>query len=824
VAGGQRVTRSRGHARGPARGAAVLAAGLLAGLLPCATAGPAAAATTAPTSSPATTPAATPTTPAAPATVRAQVLLTGISPAAVKPRDTIVLSGRVTNRGTVPLAAGRVSVRLNPTNLKTREAVRTWTARGALADTRPVAGAVPFPALQPGASAAFTLRVRAADLDLPARGEDWGPRGIAVEATTAAGRAGFTRTTIVWFPRKEFNPTQLTLMAPVTTPRGADVAAPSAELAGAFAPGGTVARLLDAAADPVIAWAVDPALLQVARTVAGQDTGTGSTPAVTPTPTTGGSTPTPSPSPSADPAQRAAAAGWLERMRDSRGQRDVVMLPYGDPDLVALSRSDPKGMMLRGADLRARTVTKAVFGEPVEPTVAWPAGGAADRPTLAAAAARGRTAVILGSRTQPATGSPGVTPTGRSTVVAGSGTLDGLLYDEQLSTLFGATGGPRGATATQQLVAELAAITWELPSESRNVLAVAPRGWQPDPHGVAAAMTALRTTPWISLRTLSDLRRTAPTAARAQPRYPSSSARSELPAEHVAAVSSLYEDVARFAPALGPNKPVVEPILARCLMLVSAAWRRDRRDIDVARAPVAREVHELVGGVHIVRGTPRPYFLASEASLPVYVANGTPYPVQVVVTLRPRSGGLVIERPVAVDLAPNTRRQQVLVPTKALASGDVQIAASVRTPGGALIGTERELVVRVRREWETRGIIGIGTLLVVLLAFGLLRGVRRDRTRVRPEDVPDVDDLASAAGDRAAARRDAIEEAAREEGQGSQDTAPTATDGDRDGPAAGSGSEAGTGQAITSPDGAAGEVAVDVGETRDRPVMSREHR
>jgi hypothetical protein len=181
----------------------------------------------------------------------------------------------------------------------------------------------------------------------------------------------------------------------------------------------------------------------------------------------------------------------------------------------------------------------------------------------------------------------------------------------------------------------------------------------------------------------------------------------------------------------------------------------------------------------------------------------------------------VIERPVAVDLAPNTRRQQVLVPTKALASGDVQIAASVRTPGGALIGTERELVVRVRREWETRGIIGIGTLLVVLLAFGLLRGVRRDRTRVRPEDVPDVDDLASAAGDRAAARRDAIEEAAREEGSG---TAPTATDGDRDGPAAGSGSGAGTGQAIASPDGAAGEVAVDVGETRDRPVMSREHR
>jgi hypothetical protein len=813
VAGGQRVTGARGRAR-----AAVLAAGLLAGLLPCATAGPGAAATTAPTSPPAGTPA---TTPAAAAAVRAQVLLTTVSPAAVKPRDTIVLSGRVTNRGTAPLAAGRVSVRLNPTNLKTRDAVRGWTARGSLADTRQVAGATPVPALQPGASAAFTLRVRAADLDLPARGEDWGPRGIAVEATAGATRVGFTRTTIVWFPRKEFNPTQLTLVAPVTAPRGTDVSAPSAELAGAFAPGGSVARTLDAAADPVVAWAVDPALLQAARAVAGQNTGAGDTQAGTPTPSAGAGTPTPSPSATTDPAQQAAAAGWLQRVRASRGQRDLVTLPFGDPDLVALSRSDPTGILLRGADLRARAVTRAVFGEPLEPTIAWPAGGAADRPTLDSAAAAGRDAVILGSRTQPATGSQDVTATGRSTVVAGSGTLDGLLYDEQLSTLFGATGGTRGAAATQQLVAELAAITWELPGQSRSVLAVAPRGWQPDPHGVAAAMTALRTTPWISLRTLSDLRRTAPTAARAQPRYTASSARAELPAGHVAAVTSLYGDVARFAPALGSSKPVVEPILARCLMLVSADWRRDRRDLDAARAPVAREVHDLVGGVHIVRGSSRPYFLASEASLPVYVANGTPYPVHVIVTLRPKSGGLVIDRPVAVDLAPNTRRQQVLVPTKALASGDVQIAASVRTPGGVVIGTERELVVRVRREWETRGIIGIGTLLVVLLAFGLLRGVRRDRTRVRPEDVPDVDDLASAAGDHAAARRDAIEEAAWEEGP---DTAPTATDGDRDSPPAGSRPESGSGQAIASPDGAAGEVAVDVGETRDRPVMSREHR
>jgi len=339
VAGGQRVTTARGHARG----GALLAAGLLAGLLLPA-AGPGAAATTAPTSTPAATPAGSPvTTPTAATAVRAQVSLTAVSPAAVQPRATIVVSGRVTNRGTAPLPAGRVSIRLNPANLKTREAVRTWTAKGSLTDTRQVAGATAVPALPPGASAAFTLRVRAADLDLPARGEDWGPRGIAVEATAGAARAGFTRTTIVWFPRKEFNPTQLTLVAPVTAPRDTDVSAPSEALAESFAPGGSQARALDAASDPAIAWAVDPALLQAARAVAGQDTAAGGTPAATPTATTGAGTPTPSPPATTDPAERAAAEQWLERVRGDRGQRDLVMLPFGDPDLVAVTRSDPRG-------------------------------------------------------------------------------------------------------------------------------------------------------------------------------------------------------------------------------------------------------------------------------------------------------------------------------------------------------------------------------------------------------------------------------------------------------------------------------------------------
>jgi hypothetical protein len=716
--------------------------------------------------------------------------------------------------GTAPLPGLRAALRFESDILEDRDAVRAWLGRGSFGDdARELPGAVGLGTLAPGATAAFRIVVPAGDLDLPRAAAAFGPRRLAVQVTSGPGRdpAGLTRTTIVWLGNKEFKPTRLTLLAPVTAPAGTDPSAPSAELAGAMGADGILDRTLTAAADPLIGWAIDPALLAAARALA-----TGDASGAPPTPTPSAS-PSASPAATADPADRQAAGQWLAAVAGGRENRDVVTLPFGDPDVVALDRARA-GSLLRTADRLARSATKETLGTAMAPQIAWPAGGAADASTLAALEASGRSAVVLASATQPLTEPEPYTSTGRSTVVAGGGRLDGLLYDEQLSTLFGATGGTRGAAATQQLLAELASVTRERTNDFRHVLAVAPRGWDPDPRGVQAAVNALRTSPWVTLQTLSSLREVAPPGDRVAPRYTPRSAAAELPAGHVAAVADMFTDVSRFASALKDPDPVVQPLLQRCLMLVSAAWRRERPDLGAARAPVEREVEDLTDGVHIVRGSSRPYFLASEAALPVYVANRTPYPVNVVLTLRPRSGSVVIDKPVEVTLEPQTPRQQVLVPTKALASGDVQIVASLRTPAGQLIGPEREIVVRVRREWETRGIIVVGTLLALLLAVGLLRGVRRDRTRVRPEDVPDVDDLASAAGDLAAARRDAIEEAARAEGEGGPPDA--VTEGDA---ADVSGQEAQSGHAVASPDSAAGGV-VRPDETRDRPVMSREHR
>jgi hypothetical protein len=749
-----------------------------------------------------------------------QIVLTSIAPAAVTPRDTLAVSARVTNAGKTPLGGVRATLRLNPDVLSSREAVQEWADKGQLGRSRALPGAAEVGTLAPGAGTDVRIVVPANELGLPRERAAFGPRGLGLEVASGGQRLEVARTTIVWYPGKEFTPTRLSLVAPLTAPQGTDVAAPSAGLTETLGDGGTLDRVLAATTDPAIAWAIDPAILAAVRaTVEAGDPG--ATPTDEPG-TPGGGSPSPSPSPSTtaepvDEADLAAAEDWLSRLDAGRSGRDVFALPFADPDAAALVRSG-SGALLSAADRMGQTVTQDMLGTPLDATIAWPMGGAADRRTLAAFTKTGRTAVILNGRTQPAATDVGYTTSGRSNVAAGGVTMAGLLYDDALSTLFTATGSRSGAAAGQQLLAELAAITLERPSDRRHVLAVAPRGWDPDPAAVTAAVAALRSAPWVELQGLSALRSSRVEERHVTPRYGKSYGRAELPASHVQAVTGTYLDVLRFSSALVTPEPVRDRLLGRTLSLVSAAWRTDKDGLAAARAPLEREVGSLVQGVHIVRGSSRPFFLASEAALPVYVANGTPYTVQVNVTLQPRSGRLVVERPVTVEIAPGTRRQQVLVPTRAVASGDIAIMASVRTPDGQVLGLDKELVIRVRREWETRGIIGLGSVFGLLLVIGLARGVRRDRSRVRPEDVPDVDDLASAKGDRVAARLEQIEKAAREESRGDQGQSAPRNDVT---PSQGGQSV----RTLTSPDGTDhGGATVRETDDRTKPVMSRETR
>jgi len=101
---------------------------------------------------------------------------------------------------------------------------------------------------------------------------------------------------------------------------------------------------------------------------------------------------------------------------------------------------------------------------------------------------------------------------------------------------------------------------------------------------------------------------------------------------------------------------------------------------------------------------------------------------------------LVAEERTRLVLPPSgTRLVQVKV--RSVADGTVAVDTLLSSPTGVLVSAPTTVVVRIHRDWETRGILVLAAGLSLVFLIGLVRSVRRGRVRVSPEDVPDADDL-----------------------------------------------------------------------------------
>jgi hypothetical protein len=281
----------------------------------------------------------------------------------------------------------------------------------------------------------------------------------------------------------------------------------------------------------------------------------------------------------------------------------------------------------------------------------------------------------------------------------------------------------------------------EQPGTGRHLLAVTPRGWDPDPTAVRNMMNALGSAPWISLRGISELR-SASGPPRGKPVYRKAALKAELPIGSISAAQVLDRGLSTFAPILVDQAPV-QALRERVASLVSVSWRRDRKQLVPARIDVATDVNKLVGGVRL--GTSSSLlFTARKNRIPVTVINGTDYTIKVVVRLKPLSGQLKFDKTETVTVEPH-KNIPVQMEAQALANGDVVVEGRLLTTTGLALGPGTRFTVRVRPDWESKGMIIIGSLLGLLLVIGLLRGLRRNRTRTRIpiEAVPDIDELAT---------------------------------------------------------------------------------
>ena len=685
--------------------------------------------------------------------LRARVVLDAFLPAAARPGDQLIVSGRIENTGTSTLRGGQVRLRYRPAPVGSRGELARLAAGKGTGDDEPVdasdSAAIAIPSLAPGGRAEFhDLSVPVDDLALGA----FGVYPVAVEVRAnrkgALARAGITRTFLPWSPDPlEVVRTQVSWLWPLADlPRRltgsvvetADGARPDRlsddGLTDAVTSGGRIARLVDAAAGKPVTWVVDPMLLDdVTAMSGGYDVADQATDR---------------------PGQGDGAATlFLDRLRGvltgDGTPATVVPLPYGDPDLVAAHRAGATGRALLSAALAQGTATaSAVLGPGVSlrADVAAPPGGQIDQQTLdwLTRSHRYAGAVVLADTGVPAKDA-GVTATGRATLRTGStGSVEALVSDTRLSALTAVDTTHAGAQvlAEQRFLAETAMITAERPGTHRTIVVSPPTRWAPTAEFASQLLTLTGEMPWLEEVPLDQaLASDSAGTDRAGLRYPASARRAELPPSYLATVDATGRQLAQTAGVLTDAAALRSAYGLQQVRLLSAGLRADPPRRAALVEDMTSALTAETAGVSVL---PTRALLGSrDATFPLSVKNDLDQAVRVRLTFQPDSlklqvapvpaGPAVGSSCAPADSGPGPtvtvqpgQKQPLQVHAHALANGVTSVYAQLCTADGATIGTPVLVAVRVAQY----GVVGVVLIVVAAVAL-FLAAVRQVVRRIR---------------------------------------------------------------------------------------------
>lgn len=616
--------------------------------------------------------------PAQAATTPLEVVLTDVTASGNLPTDRVTVTGTVANRGTSPAYGVRATLWRSTAQLRSLQAVTDALA----AEKPPTGGTITTvqtatdqvttatTALEPGASSSFTVSATLSQLSLVADASYWvgvrltgatSPNGnadaaLAAQAQTLTTVPGATAPAIVTVVELSATPSRL------RPSLFADDA-----LAAELAPGGRLARLLDAAAQPGNSWVVDPSLLSEVTDMAdgysvvdgsGTQAGTGVQ----------------------------AAKDWLaayEALPQSSGVRTL----YGHPDLAGAFDANSSTVLDRALD--ATTASTADL-----PTVA-----ALARVSDRALAELGRRGVPVVS-TAAGTRQPWVSMGGAK--VAGALSLDASVSSPAL----GDSPDTRAAVAV--------ALARAVGSQVRLVTT-------PD----AAAVAAQASPPWTVQRSLSDLLATAPTATADVPE--AVSAPGGLTSATTARLDQLRRELGMYVSA-APSTQLARLPDALVSNAASEAWLADAAGRQSYIDAVAH-AWNIVGGIDL--SVTRTVTLSSEQSqFPATITNHLADSISVrVVGVSDNSARMSIERSELVTIRPGDSLTVVLT-ASARGNGVVGAELHVETADGVPVSPPVPVTIEATSLGRVGWIIVAvsGAVLVVSTALRIVQ-VRRRRAR-----------------------------------------------------------------------------------------------
>ncbi|MEU2303542.1 DUF6049 family protein [Streptomyces misionensis] len=671
------------------------------------------------------------------------VSLDSLTPNAPTDGDTLTVSGTVTNNGKQTVTGAHVGLRVGPM-LNTRSEISAVARHPD--DLQGAAGTEvggkyeqKFTKLAPGVAEHFSISVPVDKLDLGADGVY--EFGVALSGQTSAQPwqqlLGVQRTFLPWQPSDADTKTRTTFLWPLlstvhlTAKTGAgELQTPeflNDDLAKELAPGGRLAQMVDLGKDLDVTWVIDPDLLASVDAMA---SGNYQLPG-------DGDTTTPGPK-----DHQALAKQWLADLQKAVVGKEVVALPFADPDLASLAHrgTSVTGSLshLKDATDVAATTVKTVLHVTPSTDYAWPVDGAVDPSIMRVATSAGADRVIARSDSLQDTAGLSYTPSAARPV--GGGTT-AIVADAKLSTAFEddlTKAGP-ATLAVQQFLAQSLEINAQTDQQRSIVVAPQRMPTAGQAQAMAAAVKALQGGTWSQAQDLTAAAKAKPdpnatTRIPSTSAYPSALRRQELPVSAFGQIARTQDKLDNFQVILSDQSRVVTPFGRAINRGMSTSWRGREEAGDSYRSGVESWLDDLARQVKLIDKS-ETKLSGRSATIPVTVQNNLVQPVGHLVlrlssTMPTRlkiGGKAYAEQP--VDIA-GGHAQSVKFSTSANANGRATVIAQLYTEDGQEYGAPVTFDVKVTEVTPTvMLVIGGGVLLLVLAGFRMYTQRKRAAAR-----------------------------------------------------------------------------------------------
>ncbi|MFF5582821.1 DUF6049 family protein [Streptomyces hygroscopicus] len=680
------------------------------------------------------------------------VSITSLTPTAPKKSDTLTVSGTVTNDSRTAVSDARIGLRVGPT-MNGRNAIDTAARRTGYAeglDGTEIGGkyAKKIDKLPAGASRDFSLSIPVNQLHL---GED-GVYQLGVSLTGGTSSQpwpqvlGIERTFLPWQSGAPAKKSQLTYLWPLISSTHVTARTDNDEdrtpifrddrLASELAPGGRLQQMVALGKNLPITWVIDPDLLATVDAMtkkyevqdgSGNGTRTGH--------------------------GQAVAKQWLDALQKAVDGKQVVALPFADPDLAALAHrgKNVTGSLghLQDATELASTTVETVLGVKPRTDFAWPVDGAIDSSIVDVATSAGAHNVIARSDSLRETGGLSYTPTAARQIGGGN---TAVVADARLSTAF--TGdmskAENSTLAIQRFLAQSQMINLQAPDKQRSIV-VAPQRMPTtsQAQAMAAALEGL-SGQWTQPLGLGQAAKAKPdpNATQRVPSsrsYPRSLRARELPTEAFQKIQETQRTLDNFEPILTAKYRVVTPFGNAIRRDMSTSWRGEARNAAGFRNDVQTYLSGLTKKVRLVPKTDMT-LSGRSATVPVTVQNNLVQGVELRLVLRSHQGNrLAVSEPQLVNVE-GGHSQSVKFGTTANANGPVWVSAQLYTPDGQPYGDEMPFEVNVTEITSTVILVIAGGVLLLVLA-GVRIYIQRKRAAARSgEDGGDGEDAEDAHG------------------------------------------------------------------------------